>query len=217
MWIFPANIIPAFSDVYILTFMFEGSHIKHFFDINNLTYNFFFIGNEGNLYSGRQNLSEEKHRLSKLINLYNGNLNLLGEKDSALCSTWYDKNMKNGLVKVVANNAYNYLHNKCSATAENAMYTTFADVKKKYPVKSFANSFVSCNLRATNDYRGKCNLCYMINVFDNPYVLHYFADYGTTINQDAIALNQLLQWIWRSTIREGNEINLYIPSKRMRT
>ena len=26
----------------------------------------------------------------------------------------------------------------------------------------------------------------------------------------------MVQWIWRSAIRDGNEVNLYIPSRRMR-
>ena len=27
----------------------------------------------------------------------------------------------------------------------------------------------------------------------------------------------MVQWIWRSAIRDGGEVYLYIPSKRMRT
>jgi hypothetical protein len=27
----------------------------------------------------------------------------------------------------------------------------------------------------------------------------------------------MIQWIWRSAIRDGEEVYLYIPSKRMRT
>ena len=37
------------------------------------------------------------------------------------------------------------------------------------------------------------------------------------MDQDGYALSEMLQWIWRSAIRDGKEINLYIPSKRMRT
>lgn len=31
------------------------------------------------------------------------------------------------------------------------------------------------------------------------------------------ALSTMLQWIWRSAIRRGEEIWLYVPSRRMRT
>ena len=36
------------------------------------------------------------------------------------------------------------------------------------------------------------------------------------IDEDGFALSELLQWIWRSQIRQGKPIILYIPSKRMR-
>ncbi len=28
---------------------------------------------------------------------------------------------------------------------------------------------------------------------------------------------EMVQWIWRSAIREGNPINIYVPSSRMRS
>lgn len=37
------------------------------------------------------------------------------------------------------------------------------------------------------------------------------------VDEDAYALSEMLQWIWRSSIRDGKPINIYIPSKRMRT
>ena len=37
------------------------------------------------------------------------------------------------------------------------------------------------------------------------------------MDEDAYALSVMVQWIWRSAIRDGDEIYLYIPSSRMRT
>ena len=34
--------------------------------------------------------------------------------------------------------------------------------------------------------------------------------------KDLYALSEMLQWIWRSRIRNGQDINIYIVSKRMR-
>lgn len=36
------------------------------------------------------------------------------------------------------------------------------------------------------------------------------------MNEDVFALSEMVQWIWRSAIREGNPINIYVPSARMR-
>ena len=44
----------------------------------------------------------------------------------------------------------------------------------------------------------------------------FFARKDITIDVDKFALSEMLQWIWRSAIRDGRAINVYIPSHRMR-
>ena len=45
----------------------------------------------------------------------------------------------------------------------------------------------------------------------------FYKKHGIDANQDVYALSIMVQWIWRSAIRDGNEVQLYIPSRRMRT
>ena len=71
-------------------------------------------------------------------------------------------------------------------------------------------------MRATNKFAHKVNLVYSVNVFLNPFVIKYFNRNKIKLNENNYALSQLLQWIWRSRIRNGEEINIYIPSRRMR-
>jgi hypothetical protein len=40
---------------------------------------------------------------------------------------------------------------------------------------------------------------------------------GANMDQELYALSEMVQFIWRSRIREGKEIMVYVPSKRMRT
>ena len=47
-------------------------------------------------------------------------------------------------------------------------------------------------------------------------IKQFFIDKNVTINEDTWALSELIQWVFRSAIREHKEINIYIPSKRMR-
>ena len=56
----------------------------------------------------------------------------------------------------------------------------------------------------------------MVNRFADPNVMKFFASRGIEIDQDAFALSEMLQWIWRSAIRDDRPINLYVPSSRMR-
>ena len=37
------------------------------------------------------------------------------------------------------------------------------------------------------------------------------------MDEDAYALSEMLQFIWRSAIRDGKEIWVYLPSVRMRS
>jgi hypothetical protein len=50
----------------------------------------------------------------------------------------------------------------------------------------------------------------------NPAVKQYFLQNGVAIDEDLYATGEMLQWIWRSAIRNGEKINIYIPSMRMR-
>ena len=36
------------------------------------------------------------------------------------------------------------------------------------------------------------------------------------IDENKYALSEMIQWIWRSAIRNGEDIYIYIPSRRMR-
>lgn len=50
----------------------------------------------------------------------------------------------------------------------------------------------------------------------NPIVKNFFLQHGVTVDEDGYALSEMLQFIWRSAIRNGEEIWVYIPSIRMR-
>ena len=83
--------------------------------------------------------------------------------------------------------------------------------------KGYTNGFLSYNIRATNEYRKRTCLAYCVNVFFNPFMKNYFLAYGVEVQEDVYALSEMIQWIWRSAIRDGEEIWVYIPSNRMRS
>lgn len=57
---------------------------------------------------------------------------------------------------------------------------------------------------------------YMINRYLNPYVKKFFEGYNIMVDEDGYALSEMIQFIWRSAIRNNEPIYCYIPSKRMR-
>ena len=88
-------------------------------------------------------------------------------------------------------------------------------------IKKKLSCFLSSNAKATNDYKDRSVLAYCVNMFLNPYIKKYFVKKNTKdgtqieVNEELFALSCMLQWIYRSQIRDGKSITVYIPSKRM--
>ena len=111
---------------------------------------------------------------------------------------------------------YTYLRNERNVKAGDILWTTFKGRKGKIQGKGYSSSFLPCNSRATNDYKDRHNLAYTVNRYVNPMIERYFRQHGGQVDQNKYALCEMIQWIWRSAIREGEEIYIYIPSSRMR-
>lgn len=88
---------------------------------------------------------------------------------------------------------------------------------KEEPKKIKVSCFVPCNARATNDYKNRWALAYCCNMYPRREINNFFASQGITMRQDIFALSCLIQWICRSRIRDGQAIEIYLPSKRMRS
>ena len=69
--------------------------------------------------------------------------------------------------------------------------------------------------RGANDYAHCSHLIYIYDQHMNPYVARWLEDNSRAFD-DAYALTELIQWVWRSRVRKGQPITLYLPSPRMR-
>ena len=217
LWMFPIKSFEAFRDVYIVTYMFDGQIQKWYYDFYGCTFEYFKAIRKEN---GKYDIicGEDDRRINpNLINVYSGRLNDIGERSTSLSESWYKKAEKNTLLKDLKNNTYNYLKNITKSKAEFVLWTVFKDFKNKCKPKSYATCWISLNLRASNEYRKRDTCAYLVNRYINPVIKRFFESKGIFVDENAYALSEMLQWIWRSCIREGKPINLYVPSKRMRT
>lgn len=97
------------------------------------------------------------------------------------------------------------------------MWSTFKDDGMPYLMRNgWKSSFVVYNQRATNDYADRTNLVYFANIFMHPDLKNCLRHHNIEPDEDGYALSIFLQWIWRSAIRNGEEIYIYVPSSRMR-
>lgn len=243
-WELPTSLFSKFKEVYILTYIFEGSSQKAYFDLFNIEYEYLSVDN-GKLIPYTPTSYETRQEIKSLIKLVTKDkLNDVGKDYNAFSSTWLGNNIKRGTVtqKRVKLDTENFFKNITQTKAEFNMWTTLKgdDGNKKERVKTDriksllkgigygkdAIHFVPFNIRATNKYQHKRALAYLINVYPHQTLTMYFnlkkTDKDIKLNLDAYALSHLIQWIWRSSIRrqdlpkEDREIHLYLPSRRMR-
>ena len=236
IWCFPCEIFNCFDKVIISTYLFRGQLQCYYFQVNNIEFEYKSavksINDKGEYEFNIVDYMEEYDykSLSKLINIYEGKLNAVGEdkdgRKKPLSSTWY-KEANSEKLKLVQNNTYNYFRHVCNKKSNEVLWTVFKfraetpETKNNRMTKikpnGYNKSFESCNCRATNNYRDRDTVAYLINRYNSPVIINFFKDRGAKIDEDAFALSEMLQFIWRTAIRDGKPINVYIPSKRMRT
>ncbi len=78
------------------------------------------------------------------------------------------------------------------------------------------SAYVPCNARASNEYANKTVMIHVYNRYPMTPVLHYLNHYNVPFSSETFALNELVQWVWRSAIRNDQPIKLAILSDRMR-
>jgi len=76
-------------------------------------------------------------------------------------------------------------------------------------------NWVANTTRGTNDYMHCSHLIYLYDQNINFIVARWLGDSSQAF-KDAYALTELIQWVWRSRVRRGEPITLYLPSLRMR-
>jgi hypothetical protein len=218
IWIYPIEIFKAFKSVYIATFKIQGSLMYPYMLMNNLGFELKSMDDNYNIVPYDQRFeTADRERAAKLINVYMGNnLNAIGDDRNALSKTYFTKPKNKPLIKILKDNLYNWFRNKNHAQKSDVLWTTFEDFKHLLSGKGYTKGFIECNKRATNEYRSKTILAYCINRFEVPIYIRLFADNGIELDEEALALSDMIQWIWRSAIRDEKPIQIYIPSSRMR-
>ena len=218
MWTFPVEVFKSFKNITILTYMFDAQIQRYYYDFYGLEYEYHGVRkNEQNHYElCEYTKSDTVPSLAPLVNIYEGKLNNIGDKDFSLTKSWYDKNKKSGIGTLKAN-IYNYCRNISKAKSKDIIWTTFKDAKPKLSGDGYASGFLASNARATNEFKDRSVIVYSINKFVQPMLMHFFRVRGIVVNEDRYALAELVQFIFRSRLRIGEHVSIYIPSKRTRS
>lgn len=219
-WALPEELFASFKDVFILTYLFEGQNLSRFLQIYNIPYTsigvkktddgYCFVDGPGDVPSYVSDLRNHVHieEVKKL--------NEIGKDRTALSINWFKRNPEK--TRQLKNNIGNFYKNIWAGVPkENRLWGTFQDMYGPLRGGGYSNSFLVFNTKATNAYRHCDHLVYAANIYMNVGEKLYYRGFGIEADEDLYALGVMVQWIWRSAIRDGKDIWLYIPSKRMRT
>lgn len=219
-WRFPPELITSFDDVFILTYLFEGQGLHHFLEIHHLSYRYIGIERRGDRdYRFNDTVNYIPAYVKSLPDMIHiedhEKLNQIGDDYFALSHNWFKRNPDN-VVKLKNNVVNYYIHIAPKTPADCRLWSTYADAERKIRGKGYSKGFLSFNTKATNKYKDRTVLTYCVNIFMNVGEKLYYQSRGINVNEDMYALSIMIQWVWRSAIRDGKEIHIYIPSRRMR-
>lgn len=264
-WSLPPLIYKCLSEVYVLTYNFEGCDMSCYLKFHNIPYSTMTL-HRGELIdlvapidgSGFKNLiNVERHQGINSIGAS------VGGNSKPLSKSWYTH--RNPVIakkraKAVKDCTYNFFNNIHKSPSKQNLVTVFCDdeiydevarqrgkvhvereYKTKYNIKTDVlrapfktvgkipshldkgseewkrkQCFVACNTRATNLYSDRTHCAFLIDVYLPPSVNLFLNQFDIEVDEELYALNTLVQWLWRSAVRNHQEINVYIPSKRMR-
>lgn len=222
MWLFPIEAFNAFRNIYILTYMFHSQIQRYYYDYYHLPYKYIYVtGNDVSNYHFTEDEKEKQiieYDFRNLIHILDDEkMNLIGDREYDLSKNWYMRNQNNIVMKQLKNNIENFFRNKMRSKTKENLWTTFIDFRTKLSAKGYSRAFISINMRASNKYRDRIYIAYPVNRYINTGVKNFFVQHNVETDEDGFALSEMLQFIWRSAIRDGKEIWVYIPSVRMRT
>lgn len=208
VWAFPPEIFNCFKSVTVLTYLFEGSLLAAYFKYYNIPYQVKKASKNGE--------RDKKEIISNLLCIYEGPANEVGNSKSAFSVSWLS-NKSNQELEKISKSAVNLIKRNFKTSSSLNAYTTFKKFKFKLKGKGYTNGFIAVNERATNNFSDKQTMIYFANRYLDPNTVDFFRSGSVNVNEDQWALAELLQWIWRGCIRKDEPMNLFIPSKRMRT
>lgn len=205
VWEMSADLLNTFKEVYICTYMFEGSEMSNYLQKKNLQYEIVKLPN-----------AKSAKDVAHLIEIIEDKkLNNVGSVTSLSSSSFKGKK-KEDLCDELRRNLHNVMYNKWTTKAEDRLWTCFVPNINEIGTSKYKKQHLPFNYKATNDYINVHHVAFLVDSFTNPMILAAAESKDNTIDQDRFAISVLIQFIFRSAVRKGEPIKLYLPSLRMR-
>ena len=212
----------SFNKIIMLTYLFDGQYQKAYMDYFGFKYNIVGVEQDesGFKFSDKPDNPPPMnyYRLIRMVD--DSRMNRVGDAKFSLSKNWYStRNYDHTDIRALRNNLKRFYQSLSGSNSYTRLWTTFKDSRDKVidkKTRRFNSNFLQLGARATNEFRGCTDIAYLVNRFADPNLMKFFYLKEIEISADEFALSEMIQWIWRSAIRDGKPINLYLPSKRMR-
>lgn len=233
VWTFPIAGFKedVFKEIYILTYQFDCQIQSYYYKYFGLEYELYMVEDSGNRnyelkpYVDGYDIGWRKE-IAKLITICDSEkLNEIGDyffkedrsrSFTALSKHWFEEATDKQLTQL-KNNIYNYFRYETNSSSNQRLWTCYkTDMTNLKSANATNRTWLACGCRASNVYAQRDVLVYSINRYLNPFYYKFFSKKGIKVDSDKYALSEMIQWIFRSAIRNGEPINIYIPSNRMR-
>lgn len=217
----PMALVESAERTIILSYLFKGSVMESFLKLKGLEVVDF---TEVKLMKDTETVLKQAKDLINFCHLPSTN----AVRNYGMTNTWYTTTAtKDQLKKVGA--AIRNVYRKVGK--EDLLITlpkdsTLKELKSKKNVRlvipkevNVDDIFLYCGARATNNYANKTTCLHAYNRFVNTVVKAYLQDYGADLDaipdDNQFALSEMVQWIWRTRIRDDKPIDVYILPQRM--
>ena len=214
------ELLTSFSEVWMLTYLFDGQLERAYLEYFDIPYEIWGVDTTNGHRFAPGPDKPEPIDYGKLIDIImDENMNEIGDNRFALSATsMQGLPYKDKYIRRLRGNLNRFMCDYAGVPACERLWTTYKGCADLLDQRShrYRSQFLQVSARATNEYRNCSALAYMANRFVDPNYPKFFARRGVNIDHNQFALSELLQWVWRSRIRDGKPIKLYIPSSRMR-
>lgn len=218
-WEYSPTLLRGLQEVYVLTYLFGGSGMKGWLEINKIPYEM--IDPEE---WGLRSEKEIKDVIRKNLTIgENRTLTNAKQQRGTLSDSWFQK------CSLDSSNKYRSIMRSYVVThgirGDVLFWTTFKAHAKKLAAAGYSKGingnpedkcFLPMNLRAVNNYAHKTHCIYSLNRFVNPIEAQYIRANGGSVDEDMFALGELIQFMFRGCIRNGEPMNILLLSHRMR-
>lgn len=231
-WSVPFGSFECFQEIYILTYLFRAQMQRYYCEYYGMEFEYIGVRKteSGGYEFAEYGLIPDYARdlINKVHILDDQKYNSVVRENtygSELSSSWFSKQKAKkktdtapagGEIPKLASAVRAVLNRIYNAKSSETIWTTYKENRKDLEFSRYKSCFLSWNARATNSYSHCRYMAYCLNVYMHANEKLFLLQFGAKPDEDLYALSEMIQWVWRSAIRRGEEVWIYIPSVRMR-